>query len=42
MIQNYLRMNNINYTILRLFNIFGPRSNAVVGTFWLKNYKIKT
>ena len=33
MIQLYLKIYNINYTILRFFNIFGPKSNAAVGTF---------
>ena len=41
-IRSYLKINNINYTILRFFNIFGPKSNAV-GTFLaqkLQNKKI--
>ena len=32
-IQNYCRINNINYTILRFFNVYGKRSNAVIGKF---------
>ena len=42
-IRSYLKINNINYTILRFFNIFGPKSNAAVGTFLaqkLQNKKI--
>ena len=32
-IKNYSRINNINYTILRFFNVYGKRSNAVIGKF---------
>lgn len=33
MIENYLRINKINYTILRFFNVYGVKSNAVVAKF---------
>ncbi len=33
MIKAYTKTNNFNFTILRLFNIYGPRSNAVISTF---------
>jgi len=33
MILKYSEVNNINSTILRFFNIFGPKSNAVIGKF---------
>ena len=33
MVETYSKINNINYTILRFFNIYGPKSNAVVSTF---------
>ncbi len=42
-IKSYLKINNVNYTILRFFNIFGPKSNAAVGTFLaqkLQNKKV--
>ena len=33
MVSNYFKINKLNYTILRFFNIFGPKSDAVVGKF---------
>lgn len=33
MIQKYSKINNLNYSILRFFNIYGPKSNAVISTF---------
>ena len=39
MIENYSKINNFNYTILRLFNIYGPKSNAVISTFLAQKYK---
>ncbi len=33
MLSRYFKINKINYTIVRLFNIFGPKSNAVIGKF---------
>ena len=33
MVETYSKINNINYTILRFFNIYGPKSNAVLSTF---------
>tara|TARA_Y100000996_G_scaffold408252_1_gene387027 strand:- start:444 stop:1394 length:951 start_codon:yes stop_codon:yes gene_type:complete len=33
MIQNYSKINKFNYTILRFFNIYGSKSDAVISTF---------
>ena len=33
MIENYLRINKINFKILRFFNVYGVKSNAVVAKF---------
>ena len=33
MITNYCKINNINYTIFRFFNVYGKFSNAVIGKF---------
>ncbi len=33
MVSSYFKINRLNYTILRFFNIFGPKSDAVVGKF---------
>ena len=33
MIEEYLRINKINYTILRFFNVYGVKSNVVVAKF---------
>ena len=32
-VQNYARLNNINFFILRFFNVYGNKSNAVVARF---------
>lgn len=43
MLQSYCDINNIKYVILRFFNIYGPKSNAVVAKFIsqkLQNKKI--
>ena len=33
MIMSYCKINSIKYTIMRFFNIYGPRSSAVIGRF---------
>ena len=33
MIETYSKINNLNFIILRFFNIYGPKSNAVISTF---------
>ena len=33
MLRLYSKINNFDYTILRFFNIYGPKSNAVISTF---------
>ena len=33
MIENYCKNNDINFSILRFFNVYGPNSTAVVARF---------
>ncbi|MDC3053352.1 NAD-dependent epimerase/dehydratase family protein [Candidatus Pelagibacter sp.] len=37
----YSNINKIDFTILRFFNIYGPNSDAVIGTFLAQNFQNK-
>ena len=41
MVENYCKINKINFTIFRFFNIYGKRSNAVVAKFIAQNLQKK-
>ncbi len=41
MIKSYCDINNINFTILRFFNVYGSKSNAVVARFMAQNIQKK-
>ena len=41
MIETYSKINNFNFIILRFFNIYGPKSNAVISTFLVQKLQKK-
>jgi len=41
MLKLYSKINKFDYTILRFFNIYGPKSNAVISTFLAKKLQKK-
>lgn len=42
MIESYSKINNLKYSILRFFNIYGPKSDAVISTFLAQKIQGKT
>jgi len=42
MIKAYSKINKFDHTILRFFNIYGPKSNAVISTFLAQQIQNKT